>query len=48
MKKSLAADGWVQYARPLENNLSSSAFKKGRQGLNVWVWLGKPIHPAVL
>ncbi len=41
-KKSLAADGWVEYARPLENDTSSSAFKKGRQGLNVSVWQGKP------
>ena len=32
-KQLLAADGWVPYARPLENNKSSSAFKKGRQGL---------------
>ncbi|MBR1189381.1 hypothetical protein [Bradyrhizobium sp. AUGA SZCCT0160] len=39
-KKSLAADGWVEYVRPLENT-SSSAFKRGRQGLNMSVWLGK-------
>ncbi|MGE9009242.1 hypothetical protein ACO2JO_11710 [Leptospira interrogans] len=39
-KKSLAADGWVQYVRPLENT-SSSAFKRGRQGLSMSVWLGK-------
>ncbi|CAN7628597.1 hypothetical protein LJR220_005832 [Bradyrhizobium sp. LjRoot220] len=33
----LAADGWVQYARPLENDKFSSKFKKGRQGLVVSV-----------
>ena len=37
----LAADGWVQYARPLENDKFSSKFKKGRQGLVVSVPPGK-------
>ncbi|MBR1210538.1 hypothetical protein [Bradyrhizobium sp. JYMT SZCCT0180] len=39
-KKSLAADGWVQYVRPLEST-SSLAFKRGRQGLSMSVWQGK-------
>jgi hypothetical protein len=33
--KLLAADGWVQYLRPMEESSTSLLFKKGRQGLFV-------------
>ncbi|CAN7628591.1 hypothetical protein LJR220_005831 [Bradyrhizobium sp. LjRoot220] len=45
-KKSLAADGWVQYARPLEKS-SSLTFKKGRHGLGVQVSSGKPNQSSI-
>lgn len=35
IKKLLAADGWVQYARPLDEKSSSLTFKKAQQGLRV-------------
>jgi hypothetical protein len=35
IEKLLAADGWMQYARPLDSSGSSLLFKKGRQGLFV-------------
>jgi hypothetical protein len=35
IEKLLAADGWVQYLRPLEESGTSLLFKKGRQGLLV-------------
>jgi hypothetical protein len=35
IEKLLAADGWVQYRRPLEESGTSLLFKKGRQGLFV-------------
>ncbi|MET3842531.1 hypothetical protein [Bradyrhizobium sp. OAE829] len=37
VKQLLVADGWKQFVRPLENSKSSSNFKKGRLGLQVWV-----------
>ena len=37
VKQLLAADGWVQYAHPLENHMFSWVFKKGKQGLVVSV-----------
>jgi hypothetical protein len=33
--KLLAADGWVQYLRPMEESSTSLLFKKGRLGLDV-------------
>jgi hypothetical protein len=35
IEKLLAADGWMQYSRPLESAGTSLLFKKGRQGLFV-------------
>ena len=35
IEKLLAADGWTQYLRPLEESGTSLLFKKGRQGLFV-------------
>ena len=35
IEKLLAADGWMQYSRPLESSGTSLLFKKGRQGLFV-------------
>ena len=35
IEKLLAADGWMQYLRPLEESGTSLLFKKGRQGLFV-------------
>lgn len=35
IEKLLAADGWMQYSRPLETSGTSLLFKKGRQGLFV-------------
>ena len=35
IQKLLAADGWMQYLRPLEESGTSLLFKKGRQGLYV-------------
>jgi hypothetical protein len=34
-RKLLAADGWVQYARPLDEKSTSLTFKKAQQGLRV-------------
>ncbi|MBR1210539.1 hypothetical protein [Bradyrhizobium sp. JYMT SZCCT0180] len=42
VKQLLVADGWKQFVRPLENSKSSSNFKKGRLGLQVWVSAAKP------
>jgi hypothetical protein len=49
LEKLLAADGWVQYSRPLEASDTSLLFKKGRQGLFVSFTqgLGRPDHSAV-
>jgi hypothetical protein len=35
IEKLLAADGWVQFSRPLEESGGSLLFKKGKQGLSV-------------
>src|ERR1700730_12401356 len=35
IEKLLAADGWMQYSRPLESSGTSLLFKKGREGLFV-------------
>lgn len=34
-RKLLAADGWIQFARPLDEKSSSLTFKKAQQGLRV-------------
>jgi hypothetical protein len=34
-RKLLAADGWIQYARPLDEKSTSPTFKKAQQGLRV-------------
>ncbi|WP_027527808.1 hypothetical protein [Bradyrhizobium sp. Ec3.3] len=49
VKKMLAADGWVPYVRPLDENNTGLVFKKGRQGLSVSFtqWLGRPDQSAV-
>jgi hypothetical protein len=49
LEKLLAADGWVQYSRPLAASDTSLLFKKGRQGLFVSFTqgLGRPDHSAV-
>ena len=44
VEKLLAANGWMQYSRPLEASGSSLLFKKGRQGLFVSFTQG-PRHP---
>lgn len=48
-KKLLAANGWVQYLRPLEETSSLLTFKKGRQGLHVSFTqgLGRPDQSAL-
>ena len=48
-KKLLAANGWVQYVRPLEETKSMLTFKKGQQGLYVHFTqgLGRPDQSAV-
>ncbi|MBR1223723.1 MULTISPECIES: hypothetical protein [unclassified Bradyrhizobium] len=48
VRQLLAADGWVRYAGPLENDKFSSKFKKGRQGLFVSVPPGKPNQSSVI
>ncbi|MBR1270811.1 hypothetical protein JQ629_25375 [Bradyrhizobium sp. AUGA SZCCT0222] len=48
VRQLLAADGWVRYAHPLENDKFSSKFKKGRQGLFVSVPPGKPNQSSVI
>jgi hypothetical protein len=35
IEKLLAADGWMQFSRPLEESGGSLLFKKGKQGLSV-------------
>ena len=47
-RQLLAADGWVRYAHPLDNDKFSSKFKKGRQGLVVSVPPGKPNQSSVI
>jgi len=49
IEKLLAADGWVQYLRPMEQSNTSLLFKKGRQGLFVSFaqGLGRPDQSAV-
>jgi hypothetical protein len=48
-KKLLAADGWVQYVRPLEKPDTSLNFKRGRHGLHVSFTqvLGRPDQSMV-
>ena len=48
-KKLLAADGWVQYARPLDEKSTSLTFKKAQQGLHVSFsqGLGRPDQSVV-
>jgi hypothetical protein len=48
-RKLLAANGWVQYLRPLEEASTSLLFRKGRQGLYVSFTqgLGRPDQSAV-
>ncbi|SFN89849.1 hypothetical protein SAMN05216330_101874 [Bradyrhizobium sp. Ghvi] len=41
-KKLFAANGWVPYVRPLDENNGGLVFKKGRQGLSLTLWLGGP------
>jgi hypothetical protein len=48
-KKMLAADGWVQFLRPLDEKSSLLTFKKAQQGLNVHFsqGLGRPDQSVV-
>jgi hypothetical protein len=48
-RKLLAADGWVQYLRPLEESSRSLSFKRGQQGLLVSFTqgLGRPDQSVV-
>ncbi len=48
-RKLLAANGWVQYVRPMEESSTSLLFKKGQQGLYVSFTqgLGRPDQSAV-
>ena len=48
-KKLLAADGWVQFLRPLDEKSSLLTFKKAQQGLNVHFTqgLGRPDQSVV-
>jgi hypothetical protein len=48
-KKLLAADGWVQFTRPLDEKSSSLTFKKAQQGLRVSFsqGLGRPDQSVV-
>jgi hypothetical protein len=46
-KKLLAADGWIQYARPLDEKNSSLTFKKAQQGLRVSFSQGRPDQSVV-
>ena len=49
-KKMLAADGWQQYAAPLEvPNALSLTLKKGGQGLSIFFTMppGQPVHSGV-
>ena len=49
VKKLLSADGWVPYLRPLEEKSTTLNFKKGRQGLSVYLTggLGRPGQSVV-
>lgn len=49
VEKLLAASGWAQYVRPMEETNSSLLFRKGRQGLYVTFTqgLGRPDQSAV-
>ncbi|WP_441232807.1 hypothetical protein [Bradyrhizobium sp. 930_D9_N1_4] len=49
VKKLLSADGWVPYLRPLEEKNTTLNFKKGRQGLSVYLTqgLGRPDQSVV-
>jgi hypothetical protein len=49
VKKLLSADGWVPYVRPLEEKNTTLNFKKGRQGLSVYLTqaLGRPDQSVV-
>ncbi|MGY8633055.1 hypothetical protein RAD15_11320 [Bradyrhizobium sp. 14AA] len=49
VKKLLSADGWVPYVRPLEEKSTTLNFKKGRQGLSVYLTqgLGRPDQSVV-
>lgn len=49
VKKLLSADGWVPYLRPLEEKNTTLNFKKGRQGLSVYLTqgLGRPDQSMV-
>ena len=48
-RKLLAADGWIQYARPLDEKSTSLTFKKAQQGLRVSFTqgLGRPDQSVV-
>jgi hypothetical protein len=48
-KKLLAADGWVQFTRPLDEKSSSLTFKRAQQGLRVSFsqGLGRPDQSVV-
>ncbi|UPK03987.1 hypothetical protein [Bradyrhizobium sp. 170] len=48
-KKLLAADGWIQYARPLDEKSTSLTFKKAQHGLRVSFsqGLGRPDQSVV-
>jgi hypothetical protein len=48
-KKLLAADGWIQFLRPLDEKSSLLTFKKAQQGLNVHFTqgLGRPDQSVV-
>ena len=49
VKKLLSANGWVPYVRPLEEKSTTLNFKKGRQGLSVFLTqaLGRPDQSVV-
>ncbi|HEV2152833.1 hypothetical protein [Bradyrhizobium sp.] len=49
VKKLLGANGWVPYVRPLEEKSNTLNFKKGRQGLSVFLTqaLGRPDQSVV-
>ncbi|OPZ00699.1 hypothetical protein A5906_21360 [Bradyrhizobium sacchari] len=49
VKKLLSANGWVPYVRPLEEKSATLNFKKGRQGLSVFLTqaLGRPDQSVV-
>ncbi|WP_262049244.1 hypothetical protein [Bradyrhizobium sp. Bra78] len=49
VKKLLSGEGWVPYVRPLEEKSTTLNFKKGRQGLSVYLTqaLGRPDQSMV-